>query len=92
MTAAKYFESLSNNQPDSHFNKLVFFSFAGTKGSGGQERRLVSQLTELLDGLHSRGNLVVVGATNRPQALDASLRRPGRLEKEVRVLRSVVAF
>ena len=55
----------------------------GVKGSGGQERRLVSQLMTLLDSLHETGNLVVIAATNRPQAVDPSLRRAGRFDKEV---------
>ena len=44
----------------------------------------MSQLMTLLDSLHEKGNLVVIGATNRPQALDPSLRRAGRFDKEVR--------
>lgn len=56
------------------------------RGSSGneQENRIVAQLLTLLDGLESRGQLVVIGATNRPNAIDPSLRRPGRLDREVR--------
>ena len=56
------------------------------RGNSGneQENRIVAQLLTLLDGLESRGQLVVIGATNRPNAIDPSLRRPGRLDREVR--------
>ncbi|HMK57674.1 MAG TPA: AAA family ATPase, partial [Nitrososphaeraceae archaeon] len=46
--------------------------------SGDVEKRVVSQLLTLMDGLTSRGKVVVIGATNRPDALDPALRRPGR--------------
>jgi transitional endoplasmic reticulum ATPase len=45
----------------------------------------VAQLLTLMDGLKSRGQLVVVAATNRPNAIDPALRRPGRFDREVRV-------
>src|SRR5712691_5630921 len=47
---------------------------------GEVERRVVAQLLALMDGLQARGKVVVIGATNRPNALDPALRRPGRLE------------
>ena len=50
-----------------------------------QENRIVAQLLTLLDGLESRGQLVIIGATNRPNAIDPALRRPGRLDREVRI-------
>ncbi|XP_078367762.1 ATPase family gene 2 protein homolog B-like [Oculina patagonica] len=55
------------------------------RGSSGneQENRIVAQLLTLLDGLESRGQLIVIGATNRPNAIDPALRRPGRLDREV---------
>ena len=66
-----------------HFQHFQLYVVrAGVKGSGGQERRLVSQLMTLLDSLHETGNLVVIGATNRPQAIEPSLRRAGRFDKE----------
>ena len=52
--------------------------------SNEQENRIVAQLLTLLNGLESRGQLVVIGATNRPNAIDPALRRPGRLDREVR--------
>jgi transitional endoplasmic reticulum ATPase len=51
--------------------------------SGETEKRLVAQLLTLLDGLESRQNLVVIAATNRPEALDEALRRPGRFDREI---------
>jgi transitional endoplasmic reticulum ATPase len=50
---------------------------------GEVERRVVSQLLTMMDGLKSRGRVVVIGATNRPNALDPALRRPGRFDREV---------
>ena len=51
--------------------------------SGEAERRVVAQLLTLLDGLEARGNVVVIGATNRPDAIDPALRRPGRFDREI---------
>ncbi|MEA1014455.1 CDC48 family AAA ATPase [Sphingosinicella sp. LY1275] len=50
---------------------------------GETEKRLVAQLLTLLDGLEPRQNLVVIAATNRPEALDEALRRPGRFDREI---------
>jgi transitional endoplasmic reticulum ATPase len=51
--------------------------------SGEVERRVVAQILALMDGLESRGKVVVIGATNRPNALDPALRRPGRFDREI---------
>lgn len=51
--------------------------------TGEAERRVVAQLLTLLDGLEARGNVVVIGATNRPDAIDEALRRPGRFDREI---------
>jgi transitional endoplasmic reticulum ATPase len=51
--------------------------------SGEAEKRIVAQLLTLLDGIEPRQNLVVIAATNRPEALDEALRRPGRLDREI---------
>jgi transitional endoplasmic reticulum ATPase len=51
--------------------------------SGDVEKRVVSQLLTLMDGIQSRGKLVVIGATNRPDAIDPALRRPGRFDREI---------
>jgi len=52
---------------------------------GEVERRVVSQLLTLMDGLQSRGKVVVIGATNRPNAIDPALRRPGRFDRELSI-------
>jgi transitional endoplasmic reticulum ATPase len=53
--------------------------------SGDVEKRIVSQLLTLMDGIKSRGKLVVIGATNRPNAIDPALRRPGRFDREIEI-------
>jgi len=53
--------------------------------NGEVEKRVVSQLLTMMDGLQSRGKVVVIGATNRPDALDPALRRPGRFDREIEV-------
>ncbi|MFH1448779.1 MAG: CDC48 family AAA ATPase [Candidatus Micrarchaeota archaeon] len=53
--------------------------------TGEVERRMVSQLLTLLDGLKTRGQVIVIGATNRPNALDPALRRPGRFDRELEI-------
>ena len=50
---------------------------------GEVERRMVAQLLACMDGLKSRGKVVVIGATNRPNAIDPALRRPGRFDREI---------
>jgi len=52
---------------------------------GEMERRVVAQLLALMDGLESRGKVVVIGATNRPNALDPAIRRPGRFDREIEI-------
>ncbi len=49
------------------------------------ERRMVSQLLTLMDGMGSRGQVIVIGATNRPNAVDPALRRPGRFDREIEI-------
>jgi transitional endoplasmic reticulum ATPase len=53
--------------------------------TGEVERRVVSQLLSLMDGLESRGKVIVIAATNRPNALDPALRRPGRFDREIEI-------
>ncbi|MGD6809468.1 MAG: CDC48 family AAA ATPase [Candidatus Bathyarchaeia archaeon] len=53
--------------------------------TGEVERRVVAQLLALMDGLGGRGNVIVIGATNRPGALDPALRRPGRFDREIEI-------
>ncbi len=52
---------------------------------GEVERRVVAQLLTLLDGLEGRGDVIVIGATNRPHGLDPALRRPGRFDREIEI-------
>jgi len=53
--------------------------------SGEVERRIVAQLLSLMDGLKARGKVVVIGATNRINAIDPALRRPGRFDREIEI-------
>ncbi|HEU5446168.1 MAG TPA: CDC48 family AAA ATPase [Nitrososphaeraceae archaeon] len=53
--------------------------------SGEVERRVVAQLLSLMDGMSSRGKVVVIGATNRINAIDPALRRPGRFDREIEI-------
>jgi transitional endoplasmic reticulum ATPase len=78
------FEQAAANAP-----AIVFIdeidSIAPKRGqvSGEAEKRLVAQLLTLMDGIEPRQNLVVIAATNRPEALDEALRRPGRFDREI---------
>lgn len=53
--------------------------------SGEVERRVVAQLLTLMDGMGGRGNVIVIGATNREDSLDSALRRPGRFDREIEI-------
>ena len=53
--------------------------------SGELERRIVSQLLTLMDGMKSRGKIIVIAATNRPDSIDPALRRPGRFDREIEI-------
>ena len=55
------------------------------RGDQQVERRVVAQLLALMDGLESRGQVIVIGATNLPQTLDPALRRPGRFDREISI-------
>ena len=52
---------------------------------GDVEKRVVAQLLALMDGMSERGNVIVLGATNRPESIDPALRRPGRFDREIEV-------
>jgi len=52
---------------------------------GDVEKRVVAQLLALMDGLTDRGNVIVLGASNRPESVDPALRRPGRFDREVEI-------
>jgi transitional endoplasmic reticulum ATPase len=53
--------------------------------SGEVERRVVSQLLTLMDGINSRGKIIIIAASNRPNAIDPALRRPGRFDREIEI-------
>jgi len=55
------------------------------KVTGEVEKRVVSQMLTLMDGIHSRGKVVVIGATNRQDSIDTALRRPGRFDREIEI-------
>ncbi|MFA6049375.1 MAG: CDC48 family AAA ATPase [Candidatus Micrarchaeia archaeon] len=52
---------------------------------GEVEKRIVAQLLALMDGLKSRGQVIIIGATNRPNSIDPALRRPGRFDREIEI-------
>jgi transitional endoplasmic reticulum ATPase len=78
------FEEAGNSAPSIIFIDEID-SIAPKRGqvSGEAEKRIVAQLLTLLDGLEPRQNLVVIAATNRPEAIDEALRRPGRFDREI---------
>ncbi|HKT15967.1 MAG TPA: CDC48 family AAA ATPase [Allosphingosinicella sp.] len=78
------FEQAASSSPSIIFIDEID-SIAPKRGqvSGEAEKRLVAQLLTLLDGLEPRANVIVVAATNRPEALDEALRRPGRFDREI---------
>ena len=80
------FEDAKKNAPS-----IIFIdeldSIAPKRGevTGEVERRVVAQLLSLLDGLEGRGEIIVIGATNRVNDIDIALRRPGRFDKEIEI-------
>ncbi|PZU58613.1 MAG: AAA family ATPase [Sphingobium sp.] len=78
------FEEATKAQPSILFIDEID-SIAPKRGqvTGETEKRLVAQLLTLMDGLEARTNLVVIAATNRPEAIDEALRRPGRFDREI---------
>jgi transitional endoplasmic reticulum ATPase len=78
------FEAATKAQPSILFIDEID-SIAPKRGQvqGETEKRLVAQLLTLMDGLEARTNLVVIAATNRPEAIDEALRRPGRFDREI---------
>ncbi|MGQ0590102.1 MAG: CDC48 family AAA ATPase [Sphingosinicella sp.] len=78
------FEQAGHNAPSIIFIDEID-SIAPKRGQvqGETEKRLVAQLLSLLDGLEPRQNVVVIAATNRPEAIDEALRRPGRFDREI---------
>ena len=82
----EYFEEAEENSPSIIFiDELDAIAPKREETNGETERRTVAQLLTLMDGLKSRGQVVVIGATNRPDSLDPALRRPGRFDREIEI-------
>lgn len=80
----KAFEEAEKNAPSIIFiDEIDSIAPKRDKTNGEVERRIVSQMLTLMDGLKSRANVVVIGATNRPNSIDAALRRFGRFDREI---------
>ncbi|MBU0535697.1 MAG: CDC48 family AAA ATPase [Nanoarchaeota archaeon] len=80
----KKFDDAEKNAPSIIFlDELDAIGLKREETRGEVERRVVAQLLALMDGLKSRGKVVVIGATNIPNLLDPALRRPGRFDREV---------
>ncbi|TRO60407.1 AAA family ATPase, partial [Candidatus Bathyarchaeota archaeon] len=80
------FEEASKHAPSIIFiDELDAIAPKREEVTGEVERRIVAQLLGLMDGLQARGQVVVIGATNRPSALDPALRRPGRFDREIEI-------
>ena len=78
------FETATKAAPSILFiDEIDSIAPARDKVHGEAEKRLVAQLLTLMDGLEPRTNLVVIAATNRPDAIDEALRRPGRFDREI---------
>jgi transitional endoplasmic reticulum ATPase len=78
------FEEAGKNSPSIIFiDEIDSIAPKRTQVHGETEKRLVAQLLTLMDGLQSRSNTVVIAATNRPDAIDEALRRPGRFDREI---------
>lgn len=80
------FKEASENAPSIVFLDEID-SIAPNRDSvhGEVERRVVAQLLTLMDGLKDRGNVIVIGATNREDSIDPALRRPGRFDREIEI-------
>jgi len=80
------FEEAEENAPSIIFiDEIDAISPKREEVSGEVERRTVAQLLTLMDGLKTRGQVVVIGATNRVDALDPAIRRPGRFDREIEI-------
>ncbi|HLF53563.1 MAG TPA: CDC48 family AAA ATPase, partial [Candidatus Nanoarchaeia archaeon] len=80
------FEDAEKNAPSIIFiDEIDAIAPKREEVQGEVERRVVSQLLTMMDGLNSRGRVVVIGATNRVNSIDPALRRPGRFDREVEI-------
>jgi transitional endoplasmic reticulum ATPase len=82
----KMFEDAEKNAPSILFiDEIDAIAPKRSEVTGEVERRVVAQLLACMDGLKSRGHIIVIGATNRPDAIDEALRRPGRFDREIEI-------
>ncbi len=82
----KLFKEAQENAPSIIFlDEIDAISPKREEVVGEVEKRLVSQLLTLMDGLKARGEVIVIGATNRPDSLDQAIRRPGRFDREIEI-------
>jgi transitional endoplasmic reticulum ATPase len=82
----KVFDEAQKNAPSIVFlDEIDAIAPKRSEVHGEVERRVVSQLLTLMDGLKGRGKVIVIGATNIPDVLDPALRRPGRFDREIRI-------
>ncbi len=80
------FEEAERNAPAIIFiDELDAIAPKREEVTGEVEKRVVAQLLTLMDGLQERGKVIVIGATNRPDAIDPALRRPGRFDREIEI-------
>jgi transitional endoplasmic reticulum ATPase len=80
------FEEAEKNSPSVIFiDELDSIAPRREEVTGEVERRVVAQLLTLMDGLSGRGNVIVIAATNREDAIDPALRRPGRFDREIEI-------
>ena len=82
----KMFEDAEKNAPSILFiDEIDAIAPKRADVTGEVERRVVAQLLASMDGLKGRGHVIVIGATNRPDAIDPALRRPGRFDREIEI-------
>ena len=80
------FEEAKKNAPSIIFiDEIDAIAPKREEVTGEVEKRVVAQLLTLMDGLKERGRVIVIGATNRPDAVDPALRRPGRFDREIEI-------
>ena len=85
-TLREIFETAARREPSIIFlDEIDAIAPKRQNVTGEVEKRVVAQLLALMDGLHDRGRIIVIGATNIPDALDDALRRPGRFDREITI-------
>ncbi len=81
----KFEEAASNAPSILFFDELDAIASKRSESTGELERRVVAQLLTMMDGVEDRGQVMVIGATNRVNAIDPALRRPGRFDREIEI-------